>query len=166
MRDSLPEFNDYGALPVGDYAPTRADFELRFVDVPSSTRKAIYDGWGRHRTALEAAGLASSERQLLNGSFLTAKPDPGDLDLVVEVTTPDLSPSTQAGLAPVLQLLSGPGAKPKYSCDAYPLLVLPAVSPDFHAVTEVGRAYWMKWFGQDRLGRPKGRVWATVGGLP
>ena len=30
--EELPDFDEHGVLPPGDYAPTRADFEQRFVD--------------------------------------------------------------------------------------------------------------------------------------
>lgn len=52
MSPPLPAFNQDGLLPPGDYAPTRADFEARFVKVLSGTREGIYEGWNRHRADL------------------------------------------------------------------------------------------------------------------
>lgn len=102
----------------------------------------------------------------MNGSFTTDKRDPGDLDLVVELYINDPEDLHAPALQGVLRLLSGPHAKPHYACDAYPLPVLPPSSPHYAKVTEQGRAYWEKWFGRDRSGRPKGKVRATTGGLP
>ncbi len=39
------------------------------------------------------------------------------------------------------ELLSGPGAKPEFNCDAYPVLVLPEEHPEYEAVTGRGRRY-------------------------
>ncbi|MEO7591017.1 MAG: hypothetical protein ABI134_07375, partial [Byssovorax sp.] len=82
------------------------------------------------------------------------------IDLVVEVEEAALSKSTR-----LQQLLSGPGAKADFSCDAYPLIVYDASHPNYKSVTEAGRAYWNKWFGTDRRGNSKGRLWSTAGGF-
>jgi len=158
----LPSFDSLGNIPAGDYHPTKAEFEARFVDVPgSSTRHVIYSGYQKHCADLGAAGVSSDARSLLDGSFTTSKTDPGDIDLVVEVEERAYLNSRR-----VQTLLSGPGAKPDYYCDAYPLLVLDTNHPDYDRVTRSGRDYWRKWFGTDRKGNPKGRVWSTVGGSP
>jgi hypothetical protein len=157
----LPPFNADGNLPSGDYWPSTAEFEERFVAVPgSSTRLRIYDGFKRHQTELLAQGVAHGAPCLLDGSFTTNKCDPGDIDLVVEVDEVTLSGSVR-----LQQLLSGSKVKPDFSCDAYPLVVYEESHPDYNAVTEAGRAYWIKWFGTDRSGNPKGRVWTNTGGF-
>ena len=161
----LPAFDGHGNLPAGDYWPTSQDFEERFVRLQASaTRLAIYLGWGRHRKDLAACGLVQTAAILLNGSYTTSKVDPGDLDLAVEVPISDSSDMC-GPMAPVFNLLQGPAMKPPYQCDAYPIPVLPASHPAHVAVTQAARAYWNKWFGTDRSGNAKGRVWATLGGL-
>lgn len=157
----LPSFNGNGNLPPGDYWPSTAEFEARFVSVPCSvSRLPIYHGFNRHRAELLAHGVANEAPCLLDGSFTTTKCDPEDIDLVVEVDQ-----STLLGSQRLQQLLSGPNAKPEFSCDAYPLIVYEDSHPDYKSVTEDGRAYWTKWFGTDRLGNAKGRVWSNVGGF-
>ncbi len=164
----LPPFRDDGALPPGDYAPSRKDFEERFVGVAhGGRRQAIYAGWNLHRAALMAGGLPAATRQLLDGSFTTGKASPDDIDLAVEVpidrrALDDLDPETH----PILSLLQGPRTKPTHACDAYPIYSLPVQDPDYDAVTARLISYWTKWFGTTRSGLPKGRVWATTGGLP
>jgi len=159
--DHLPTFNGDGNLPPGDYWPSATDFEKRFVNVVgSSTRARIYIGFNRHRGKLLNEGVALAAPCLLDGSFTTSKSHPGDIDLVVEVEEAALSKSTR-----LQQLLSGPGAKADFSCDAYPLIVYDASHPNFKSVTEAGRAYWNKWFGTDRRGNSKGRLWSTAGGF-
>jgi hypothetical protein len=55
--------------------------------------------------------------------------------------------------------------KPVYACDAYPICALPVSDPLYASVTVRAIEYWMKWFGRNRMGMPKGRVWATTGGF-
>ncbi len=158
---SLPAFDPAtGALPAGDYYPTQADFEARFVHVTSTTRLAIHEGATRHASDLATAGVPGQAPCLLNGSYTTNKVDPGDIDLVVEVDEALYLAS------PVVQtLLAGPAVKSTHHCDAYPIVVLPAGHPDYKAVTEDARTFWHTFFGKDRANRAKGRVWRTVAGF-
>jgi hypothetical protein len=158
----LPEFTPDRVLPEGDYEPTRTVFEGRFVT--SAAREEVYAGWNRHRAALLAAGLSAAVRELLDGSFTESKEEPGDVDLVVAIETKfDEMPALV--LSPILSLLRGPEMKIDFMCDAYPLFVLPEEDPNYASVTLEYLRYWMKWFGTTRRNIPKGRVWATVGGL-
>jgi hypothetical protein len=157
----LPAFDAHGNLPPGDHWPAEADFEARFVHVPGSNSRAeIYDGFKRHRAELLDAGVDQDADCLLDGSFTTSKLDPGDIDLVVEVDALLFLESDR-----LQKLLSGPGAKDEFSCDAYPLIVYPENDPRHAAVTAQGRAYWRKWFGRDRQNHDKGRVWAKARGF-
>jgi hypothetical protein len=166
LIEGLPGFDANGVLPPGDYLPTRSDFERRFVDTGDAPRRrAIYEGWTRHRQALVRDGLAESARQLLDGSYTTSKAAPGDIDVAVEV------PITKAQLeqmhegSAVHRLLLGPHMKAAYMCDAYPIYCLPEDDEDYEVVTTHLILYWLKWFGTSRDGHTKGRVWATVKGL-
>ena len=151
-------------LPPGDYFPSKDDFEKWFVS-KSEQRAAIYDGWQRHRKALEAAGLPPTSRQILDGSFTTSKPIPDDIDLAVEVPDADNVFSDTPKLHAIVSLLRGPEMKPEYDCDAYPIFVFPINHPDYFRVTLEGIRYWTKWFAQTRSRKCKGRVWTTVGGF-
>jgi hypothetical protein len=153
-----------GHLPPGDYFPNKSEFEGVFVS-PSQRRAEIYEGWQRHRRALEAAGLSTASRQLLNGSFTTAKLIPGDIDLAVEIPDAEKVFEDSAKLNALVSLLRGPEMKPDYDCDAYPIFVFPESHPHYSSVTLEGIRYWTKWFAQTRSGNCKGRVWATVGGF-
>lgn len=154
---TLPEFVD-GYLPEGDHHPSELEFVQRFVDL-TEPRRVIYEGYGRHRRALLDAGVAAEARCLLNGSYTTSKPDPGDIDLAVGIEPGNAaSPDVRA-------LLSGPDAKEAFRCDAYPVVEYPEGHPHHEVATQRAWAYWRNCFGRDRSGRPKGRVWATVGGF-
>lgn len=168
LLGSLPPFTATGVLPPGDYAPEASEFEVRFVDIgESAIRKRIYSGWIRLRQALLSVGQAVSARHLLDGSYTTSKPSPGDLDVAVElaITGEEYEQLLRSHGHPALPLLAGPGSKPQYDCDAYPILVLPRDHPDYPTVTAEAIRYWVKWFGAARDGSEKGRVWATTGGF-
>jgi hypothetical protein len=157
----LPPFDGHGNLPSGDYWPAESDFEARFVAVHgSASREQIYNGFKHHRAELVAAGVDGDAPSLLNGSYTTSKLDPGDIDLVVEVDADAFMQSARQQ-----ELLRGPENKPEFSCDAYPLLVLPADHPQYEQITVKGRSYWHKWFARDRANNPKGRVWTSVRGF-
>lgn len=163
----MPPFSDDGNLPPGDFQPSNREFETRFVNAGDhQQRTTLYGGWNNHRLALIGAGVPLSSRQLLNGSYTTAKHSPGDIDLAVEVPVAD--GATLASMPPehpVVSLLQGPLTKAAYYCDAYPIFALPKNDSDYAAVTARAIEYWTKWFGRNRGGQPKDRVWATTGGL-
>src|SRR5947207_920655 len=122
----LPPLTEDGLLPPGDYSPARAEFERAFVHVGNTARRAeMYTGWNRHRKRLQEDGLASSARELLDGSFTSSSWDPRDFDIVVEypVTSTELRMLTPT--SPINRLLQGGLTKGEYGCDAYPLYSLP-----------------------------------------
>jgi hypothetical protein len=163
----IPQFTAEGSLPPGDFQPSRREFEERFVEAGErAQRAAIYRGWNSHRRELVRAGLAETSRQLLNESYTSAKDSPADVDIAVEV------PVSRSGQIasftsdhPIGRLLMGPQMKAEYHCDAYPIYTLPKGDPHYASVTVRAIEYWTKWFGRDRAGTAKGRVWATTGGL-
>lgn len=159
----VPEFDVHGNLPAGDYSPSRVEFETRFVHVNgSTTRTTIYTGFVDYHTELSAMGVRTDAPCMLNGSYTTHKVDPGDMDIVTEVESATLGAmdTTKAQ-----EVFGGPKAKGRFHCDAYCIPVFPTNAPEYQTVTMHLRAYWNKWFGRDRQGRTKGKVWATVGGF-
>lgn len=110
--------------------------------------------------------MPDTARQLLNGSYTSAKESPGDIDIAVEA--PMSHSRDLANFAPdhpIARLLLGSLMKPAYHCDAYPIYALPKSDAYYAAVTARAIEYWTKWFGRARSGTPKGRLWATTGGL-
>ncbi len=147
-------FTSEGCLPPGDFLPSKAEFERRFVETGDhQQRTSIYRGWNVRRQELVRAGIPTASRQLLNGSYTTAKETPGDVDIAVEVPL-----SGSAALAtftldhPIAKLLLGPLMKSTYHCDAYPIFTLPKSDPEYAAVTVRAIEYWTKWFGRCRSG--------------
>ena len=124
----------------------------------STTRTSILDGYKRHWK--EIIGIVGPCEQFLDGSFVSNKNDPSDIDLVMFIdalVVDALPPDKQQQLS---ILLSGPVTKATYLCDAYFCLVYPAD----HPMSEPARAkrkYWMGEFGYDRHDVPKGIVHVT-----
>lgn len=166
FENALPPFNSNGLIEPGDFSPTRTEFEERFVNIGDVDRRhSIYNGWNQHREALLHAGSSESSRQLLNGSFTTNKPSPGDIDIAVEVSIDDATPLAISRVKPISDLLQGPLMKTDYYCDAYPVYCLPIDHPQYEQITAKAIKYWTKWFARTRNHVPKGRIWATTGGL-
>lgn len=65
----------WAVLPAGIHDTTLAEVEARFATTPH--RKWLFDGFVRMVQALAAAGC---RYVYLDGSFVTAKPHPGDYD--------------------------------------------------------------------------------------
>jgi hypothetical protein len=75
----IPEFRDGGFLPEGVHLATEAEITFRFgTDSPRRRRLAL-----RLRRWIELSRAISAKRLFVDGSFVTAKPEPNDVDAVV-----------------------------------------------------------------------------------
>jgi hypothetical protein len=112
-------------------------------------------GYKQH--SIEIVGIVGNCEQYLDGSFVSNKNDPGDVDLVmlVDATVVDALPNDQK--LKLKELVSGPATKAKYMCDAYFCPVYPAGHPMSEA-SRAQRKYWLGEFGYDRNDIPKGIV--------
>ena len=112
---------------------------------PTSGRRAIlFRNLSQWLDALRARGMAG--HCWLDGSFLTEKLDPGDIDLVYFPDQVNLQqPYAPKVIAEVRRLLDPAYARALFELDIY--LVHPA-SPDVLQVT----AYWRGWLGFCRDG--------------
>ena len=76
---AIPDFRDDGRLPEGLHFATEAEVTFRFGGAsPRRHRLAL-----RLRRWIELARAVSAKRFLVDGSFVTAVPDPADVDAVV-----------------------------------------------------------------------------------
>jgi hypothetical protein len=91
----LPSFTTFGLLPPGDHPLTITELRQSFLvsgqgaDVPTwgnSWRGQLVDNLELFVRQLWQVGV---ERIFVNGSFVTGKPDPGDIDAYVECTLTD-----------------------------------------------------------------------------
>src|SRR2546428_848981 len=82
----LPFFNEHGDLPAGIHDCTLEEVQSRFGSFQTTDRRPQF--WRRF---MEFFSEVKSTRMviavLLNGSFVTAKPNPNDIDLILVVAT-------------------------------------------------------------------------------
>ena len=79
---AIPALDKEGFLPPGIYECTLAEIRERFGGFQSSdSRQRLFQKLEGFLSETRRAGLAAS--LIVNGSFTTAKAEPGDIDLVV-----------------------------------------------------------------------------------
>ena len=82
----IPALNDYGYLPEGTYDCTVDEAAQRFGVFRSSDRRPrLWERFTEFIRQLKECGFV--ETVIVDGSFVTAKPAPSDIDLVLVVAT-------------------------------------------------------------------------------
>ncbi|NCC53792.1 MAG: hypothetical protein EOM20_21660 [Spartobacteria bacterium] len=154
-------FNDNGYLDAGIYDMEIDEMEGSFVDAfpASNTRSGVFSGYRRHHADLISVGLEVEE--MIDGSFISTKNDPGDIDFVCFVNAHELDRLPQEKKELFHNLVSGKKTRDAYLCDAYFCPIVPEDDPLFPKL-RAQRKYWMGEFGYDRLDRPKGIVRVQV----
>jgi len=80
----IPRINEHGCLPEGIYDRTMEELATRFgVFLTSDRRPKLWVRFTQFMREAKACGLV--EAVLVDGSFVTARPEPVDLDLVLVV---------------------------------------------------------------------------------
>jgi len=144
-------------LAPGRHLATADEILDALVDAfPNSTsRVPIYAQW---QTLLEAIErMIKVEEQWIDGSFVTKKENPGDIDLVSHVDGPTLEQ-----LGPVDQMLlhgvlAGHQSRDLHLCDSFFIAIYPEGHPA-RPIYEQALSIWESIFGTDRGGDPKGFV--------
>ncbi|UJP40818.1 DUF6932 family protein [Cellulomonas palmilytica] len=143
-----------GYLPVGRHVVTAEEFKQHFVDAfpESKTRARLHRRWERHLEALTS--VIPVEAQWIDGSFVTGKVDPGDIDLVTFIDGPQydaLAPGLQSMVA---ALLAGKQTKAVWGMDSYPAFRYPQGHPA-QPLADDGinewHEFWQKQREQDGL---------------
>ena len=75
----IPDFRDDGYLPEGLHRATEAEVTFRFGAATSRRRRLAL----RLRRWIELSRAIAAKRLFVDGSFVTAKPDPNYVDAVV-----------------------------------------------------------------------------------
>lgn len=134
----VPDFVD-GMLPPGQWLATWDEVEAAFGT--NTWRRRLLAGCRRALAALKAAGC---RRAWIDGSFVTAKAQPADIDGCYDPIGVD-----RALLHPALTDLSPgrPAQKAEFGCEFFPNIV------------EAGSGiYFVEFFQRDRDGRAKGVI--------
>lgn len=117
----IPDFREDGWLPVGHHAATWDEILERFQGISSSRRAELTNKLIEFRDALRKCGVTGY--LLLNGSYISSKPDPRDFDLLL-VGPPDIQAMKE--LNPILRVfLDAEQAERK----GYSLFYVPSDSP-------------------------------------
>lgn len=95
----IPVFRNDGYLPVGLHITSDADVTFRFGSASSRRRRLIL----RLRRWLDLARLTNARRFLVDGSFVTAKDEPNDIDAVILLAN-DFEQQVSSGLDAALEL--------------------------------------------------------------
>jgi hypothetical protein len=90
----------------------------------------------------------------VDGSFLTEKIDPQDVDLIL-VLPENFESNASAEQLGVWNWWDTSEPKGMFQCDTYSLPRLPLSDPDYLLYLRL-ELYWKKWFGTSRQGRGKG----------
>lgn len=151
----IPKHNDHGSLPKGIYMPSIPEFKENYVlnFQKSTSRKEIFIGYILYCNKIMSYDVA--ELQWINGSYITEKENPGDIDFVTHMDA--IKINCLQDNSDFRSLLNHEEVKENYRCDAYIILVYPKEDPRYKH-TLARRDYWFKWFGHDREMNPKGLI--------
>lgn len=151
----IPAFNEHGVFPAGRYQATPDEIERRFVlTFPTSlTRKNIFDGWRRRREQL--LDLVQVEQEWIDGSFVTSKRDPGDLDVVVFIDGQTFDNLPIPHRQKVFALTAGPRPLLQFGCHSFFVAVWPHTHAR-HADYLHSSGYWDRLWSRDRTAPEKG----------
>ncbi|MFY7912326.1 MAG: DUF6932 family protein [Emticicia sp.] len=129
----------------------------------SQTRALIYEGLVKFLTNFYNFTKTSFEIWI-DGSFVTKKVNPNDIDIVLIIDAHILK---QKG-AEIENLFKSKEAKLSYKVDAYTIAEYDIDSPQY-PLFQIEKAYWANWFGYTRRNRqgkrfPKGFIKLTFNG--
>lgn len=153
----IPLFDAAGSLPAGRYPATIDEVEQSFV-IPfaaSLTRADLFAGWKRLRQEIRA--IVPVEMEWIDGSFVTAKLDPGDIDVVSFIRADALGTLSMPDRQQLLPLVQGPASKPTHRCDSY-LVAVFALGHPLEGQYLRERGYWDRQWSRDRTRPEKGYI--------
>lgn len=133
-------------LPVGIHPCSSDEFQRRLVDdfPTSGTRGLIFDGFSTLRKECQAHQI--EVKHWVDGSFVTSKLNPGDVDVVHFVAANDLDKLSDAGKAFVEQVLDGgKETKGSHLTDSYLVPIFTRGAPGHDqmlALIEEWRDFW------------------------
>lgn len=152
----IPDFDQYGHLPLGVYRTTLPFFKQRFVTDynGSSTRESIFSGYVRYCAEVNSLNIASV--QWIDGSYTTNKNDPNDVDLVTHVDGIRIGESL-AYAEEIKRLVDIEFCKREFFCHPFFLPIFPGTDIRY-PVTQRWLDYWSKWFSSSRGNKKKGFI--------
>jgi hypothetical protein len=151
------EFNHQGFLIPASMIKSNIDeFKAHFViDSPENIRKNLYDQYKNYTDDLKAVCGEIELVQWLDGSFVTKKPKPSDIDLVTFIDI-KIVETTEKELRKFIY----PASLENYGIDGYIVIFYPR-DHKHHSLYKSDCAYWIDHFGKTKPSRrykrtPKG----------
>jgi hypothetical protein len=95
----IPDYRDDGYLPEGVHMASEAEVAFRFGTSSPRRRRLLL----RLRRWIELSRLTGAQRFLIDGSFVTAKEEPNDIDAVV-LLADDFEEQVSHGLDAALEM--------------------------------------------------------------
>jgi hypothetical protein len=154
----LQVFLEGGNLFPGIHEYSLEDFEKQFINdfTTSETRKPLFHKFCRWLN--ELLEVLPPRYIWLDGSYLTIKTNPNDIDLVVFYRPEDI-PNDEVAKK-LMHLINV--ASRENSLDAYLSLIFDHLHPNqlanFDSQSKIMKTYWMGQFGFDRQQKPKGII--------
>ena len=126
-------------------------FKENFVDsfLSNSSRYKLYEKYQRYLNELSAL-LSGPYYQWIDGSFVSTKANPKDIDLVTIVDYRDY----ERHLPKIESRFTGSKAREFYQVDAYIVPDYPVGHRKF-VFTKSDKSYWQSLFGKTRVNRAK-----------
>ena len=142
----IPLFNSIGELPPGEHEATLSEIEAAFGS-RNECRKVLFSGLRSATSNLKESGV---RRVYINGSFITSKEEPADIDGCWECSEGvDLEK-----LDPVFLSTSRKPMREKFGVEFF-----------ISAVTEAGSGLpFPQFFQMNHEGEPKGILFIKIGG--
>jgi len=162
----------YKVLPFDIYDCDEQELNTRFVAAfpNSNTRSDIFQGFIRLRHEASSTGISAI--QWVNGSFVSSKVDPDDIDVVSFVDYDELNKCSHVHGTLINDLLNGgENTKPQYRTHTFLVLACASNHPYFQ-VYEHWRTYWLEKWGktyEDKntgIKEPKGFLKMSIGTGP
>lgn len=116
----IPEFDSSGNLPAGIYSTTLTEIEMRFATNP--TRRYLYEKLKQLNEDLK--NKIGCKIIYIDGSFVTKRDSPGDIDVCWDNTNVDLD----IALSNMPILWDRQLQKKMYACDIFPAFIHEGVS--------------------------------------
>ena len=140
---------------VGKIEINAEEFKGTFVEAfpESVTRDSIYEGFQAYQETLLNTVMSDTE-QWIDGSWVSNKQNPGDIDLVNLVELQSFTPTEFVRN----KLHTKYGSVRKYQVDAYVIIVCPEDDPRYDVLTKKTMEYWDKWWSHDRNDNEKGYI--------
>ncbi|GAJ83640.1 hypothetical protein NBRGN_065_00360 [Nocardia brasiliensis NBRC 14402] len=152
LPDLVAGAEGYSVLPPGRWTCTRDEFRQQFVNnLPDSTRrKQLTEDLDEYRRQQQACGLVVMS-YWIDGSFATAKLNPGDIDItaIVDGSASQFTPAARDWLnpGPRWKSLAHPNVGRTLLVDGYSVVKLPDQHPEawvYHMLRGKWDDFWQR----------------------